>query len=63
MPGETPDDIATGVLDLLEKRSDPLWVADNQQDIEKLAQEFDAGELSERLLRMMQGHLRRLEVD
>ena len=63
LPGETSADIATGVLDLLEKRSDPLWVADKQQDIEKLAQEFDAVELSERLLRMMQGHLRRLEVD
>jgi hypothetical protein len=62
LPGESPVDLAAGVLDLLERRSDPVWVAEMQQGIERLAQEFDAAELSDRLLRMMQGHLRRLEV-
>jgi glycosyltransferase involved in cell wall biosynthesis len=62
LPGESPRDLAAGLSDLLEKLSEPAFVEEKRQAVEVLAREFDADELSERLLGMAQGYLRRLEV-
>ena len=62
LPGVTPREIAQGLIDILQVSSEAAWQAEQARALEALASEMDAGELSARLLGMVQGHLRRLEV-
>ena len=48
--------------DSLEKQIDQDWLQERRSEIDRLAHEMDAGELSDRVLGMIQGCLRRLEV-
>ena len=62
LPGVAPDEIAQGLIDILKVSSEAGWQAEQARALEALGSEMDAGELSARLLGMVQGHLRRLEV-
>ena len=62
LPGQESSDLAEGLLDLLEKQSDQVWVEARRSEVDGLACEMDAVELSDRVMGMVQGCLRRLEV-
>lgn len=62
LPGQESSDLAEGLLDLLEKHSDEDWLRERRSEVDRFAREMDAGELSDRVLGMIQGCLRRLEV-
>lgn len=62
LPGQESSALAEGLLYLLEKQIDQDWLQERRSEIDRLAHEMDAGELSDRVLGMIQGCLRRLEV-
>ena len=62
LPGVTPTDIASGLIEIMAASMDPTWQAEQAQRLDVLATEMDAGELSARLVGMVQGHLRRVDV-
>ena len=62
LPGQESSDLAEGLLDLLEKQSDEVWVEARRSEVVGLACEMDAVELSDRVMGMVQGCLRRLDV-
>ena len=62
LPGTSPMDMAKGLVDLLARCQDPAWREERRRKVDELAAEIDAGELGDRLLGMVQGHLRRLDL-
>ena len=62
LPGQESPDLAEGLLDFLKKQSDQVWAEARRRKVDDLACEMDAVELSDRVMGMVQGCLRRLEV-
>ena len=62
LPGVTPSEIGAGLIDVLRVSNDASWQDQQVNLIDALAREMDANELSARLLGLIQGHLRRVEV-
>lgn len=63
LPGLTPSELAAGLLDFLDKQKSPEWRLERQKAVALLAQEMDARALSARMMGMIRGHLRRLDLD
>jgi glycosyltransferase involved in cell wall biosynthesis len=62
LPGVTPPEMAAGLVDLMSLSGDPDWQGQQVLSVDALAREMDVNELSARLLGMVQGHLRRVNV-
>ena len=62
LPGVTPPEMASGLIEILEASAEPHWQAEQSKRIDAFAAEMDAGELSARMVGMIQGHLRRVQV-
>jgi len=62
LPGVAPPEIAAGLIEVMKLSGEPAWQVEQAGLVDALAKEMDANKLSERLLGMVQGHLRRVEV-
>ena len=62
LPGVTPKALAKGVSDILKGLNDQNYSTDYLEGVDRFAQDLSSEVLSKRVLGMITGHLRRMEV-
>ena len=63
LPGLDPPELAMGLIDILHKHNDLAWRQQLESSVASLAQEVDAQTLSARMMGMIRGHVRRLDLE